>query len=109
MRKVWEAEDSLDLKISALLRPILPNFDACTVQVKFWDGGNPMDGDEPLENWNRKGTGEISVTILRPDKLDDDGPDPTGEGGFFSPGFKPVPIQGEPLSETIVRERRWTD
>lgn len=109
MAIVWEVEDSLDLKISAMLRPILPNFDGCTVRVKFLDGGSPMDSDEPLENWNRKGAGEISVTILRSDKLDDDGPDPTGERGFFSPGFKPVPIRGEPLSETIIRERRWAD
>jgi hypothetical protein len=36
--------------------PILPNFDGCTVQIKFWDGGNPMDGDESLDNWNRKGS-----------------------------------------------------
>ena len=106
MTKIWETEDSLDLKISALLRPILPNFDGCTVRVKFWDRGNPMDGDEPLENWNRKGAGEISVTILRPDTLDDSDLAPAVENGFYSPGFRPVPIKGEPLSETIIRDRR---
>lgn len=109
MTKVWEAEDNLDLKISAILRPILPNFDRCTVRVKFWDGGDPMDGDEPLDNWNREGLGEISVTVLQPDKLNDDEPDQTGEHGFFSKGFKPVQVRGEPLSETIIRERRWSD
>ena len=109
MTKVWEAEDNLDLKISSILRPILPNFDGCTVRVKLWDGGNPMDGDEPLDNWNRKGAGEISLTILRPDKLDDDDLASAVENGFYSPGFRPVQMQGEPLSETIIRERRWSD
>lgn len=109
MKKVWEIEDSLGLKIGAMLRPVLPNFDGCTVQVKLWDCGAPMDGDEPLENWNGRASGEIRVAILQPDQLDDDAPDPTGEHGFFSPGFKPVHIRGEPLSETIIRERRWAD
>lgn len=106
MTKVWETEDSLDLKISALLRPILPNFDGCTVRVKFWDDGKPMDGGEPLENWNRQASGEIRVTILRPDVLDDGDLAAAVENGFYSQGFRPVPIKGEPLCETIIRDRR---
>lgn len=106
MTKVWEAEDSLDLKISALLRPILPNFDGCTVRVKFWDGGNPMGGDEPLENWNRRESGEIRIMVVRPDALDDADLAQAVENGFYSPGFRPVPIKGEPLSESIIRDRR---
>lgn len=109
MAKVWETEDSLELKISALLRPILPNFDGCTVRVKLWNGDAPMDGDEPLEDWNGQDSGEVRITILRPDKLDDTDLASAVENGFYSPGFKPVPIKGEPLSETIIRERRWAD
>ena len=55
MAIVWEVEDSLDLKISAMLRPILPNFDGCTVRVKFLDGGSPMD--DSTNRW-RTGTGK---------------------------------------------------
>ena len=106
MEKVWEAEDNLDLKISTLLRPIMPNFDGCTVRVKFWNDGNQMDGDEPLENWNRQESGEIRIIVVRPDPLGDEDLAAAVENGFYSPGFRPVPIKGEPLSETIIRDRR---
>ena len=47
-----------------------------------------MDGDEPLDNWNRQESGEIRITVVRPDVLDDEDLALAVENGFYSTGFQ---------------------
>lgn len=89
----------------------LPHTAGCDVEVEFIENRRERKDteDAPPWSWNHE-AGEIRVRFVEraPDReSDSDAPKRYGRYGLWGlEDYVPVEIEGEPLSETVIRARR---
>jgi hypothetical protein len=102
--KIEELQRRLEEGLRDALEPVIPPGLRAVVQLRGRANGG--EGDAPAETWSPE-AGDTIVICFQPDvtsrrTVSGDTP----RRPLRSEDFDPVPIRGEPLSATVIRDRR---
>lgn len=103
--KIEELQRQLEERVQDVLQPVTPAGLRAVVQLR--DRANRRKGDAPAETWSPE-AGDTIVICFLPDitsHCGEVGDDPS-RLPLRSEDFDSVPIRGEPLSATVIRDRR---
>ena len=101
--------------IKGALADCLPQAAGYDVKVTLFENYRVMEGDASSDSWDPAAHGVIHISFAGPAETGDT---PVAEPGAWGRqarglpaalGFRPVKIKGEPLSETILRDRGALD
>ena len=103
--KIEELQRRLEEGLQDVLQPVTPAGLRAVVQLR--GRTNSGKSDAPAETWSPE-AGDTIVICFLPDVASRQGEagDDTRRRPLRSEDFDPVPIRGEPLSATVIRDRR---
>lgn len=103
--KIEELQRRLEEGLHDVLEPVTPPGLRAVVQLR--GRASSGEGDAPAQTWSPE-AGDTIVICFLPDIISHRGGvgDDASRLPLRSEDFDPVPIRGEPLSATVIRDRR---
>ena len=99
MTTIRDSKAELAQSLRGVLRDLLPQTDGYAIEVDILENDRKKRSDAPRESW-RPAVGEIRIRFGGGSEA------VLGGQATESLGFEPVSIEGEPLSATVLGERR---
>ena len=99
MTTIRNIKSILEKSLSSALRTHLPQTEGFAVEVEILENDRTTHNDASQDSWD-PARGEIRIRFVDTAKT------PLNIRGVEAVGFAPIDIEGESLSDTVLRDRR---
>ena len=98
MTTIGNIKSTLEKSLSSLVRVHLPQTEGFAIEIDILENDRNKRDDASQESWH-PARGEIRIRFVRPAKTQ-------RNESVETVRFAPIDIEGEPLSATVLRDRR---